>query len=225
MKAIYMPENFRQGDTTGTRNNKGIEGLSIIPGNDTEFFTAIEHPLLQDQKVYKIEDSASLRISKIKAHRTKNPEFLYIMKPAIAPKAITGEVKFSHKALVSLQAIDEYRFLSTEVTFFLYPGIAHDRIEIFLNDIRGAEDVSSTSSLRSSKELPSAVKKTLLFDSEKVHHKFPKDIRMFENFEGMTFGPDIDEDHHSLILVSDNNFSDKQRTIFLVLKLEKTALK
>jgi hypothetical protein len=46
------------------------------------------------------------------------------------------------------------------------------------------------------------------------------DLGIFtDNIEGLTFGPKLTNGHQSLLFVSDNNFSDKQKTQFLLFEL------
>jgi hypothetical protein len=48
------------------------------------------------------------------------------------------------------------------------------------------------------------------------------DLGIFiDNIEGLTFGPKLVNGNPSLIFVSDNNFSDKQKTQVLVFELVK----
>ena len=48
------------------------------------------------------------------------------------------------------------------------------------------------------------------------------DLGIFiDNIEGLTFGQKLDNGNSSLVFVSDNNFSDKQKTQILVFELIK----
>lgn len=48
------------------------------------------------------------------------------------------------------------------------------------------------------------------------------DLGIFiDNVEGITFGPKLANGNQSIIFVSDNNFSDKQKTQVLVFELVK----
>jgi len=46
-----------------------------------------------------------------------------------------------------------------------------------------------------------------------------KDFQSLDNIEGITFGPKLTNGHDTIILVSDNNFSKKQRTQFLAFEI------
>ena len=46
------------------------------------------------------------------------------------------------------------------------------------------------------------------------------DLGIFiDNVEGITFGPKLANGNQSLVLITDNNFSDKQKTQVLVFEL------
>lgn len=48
------------------------------------------------------------------------------------------------------------------------------------------------------------------------------DLGIFiDNVEGITFGPKLANGNQSLVLVTDNNFSDKQKTQVLVFEVVK----
>lgn len=58
--------------------------------------------------------------------------------------------------------------------------------------------------------------KTLVLDLDTVISKLSNGFHNIDNFEGMAMGPVLKNGKRSLLLVSDNNFSTKQRTVFLV---------
>lgn len=63
------------------------------------------------------------------------------------------------------------------------------------------------------------VEKTLLFNMKDLLQKMPPGFRSVDNFEGIALGPEIDAKNFSIILVSDNNFSLRQKTDFVVVKI------
>ena len=50
-----------------------------------------------------------------------------------------------------------------------------------------------------------AAKKTLLLDFSSVRSELTSGI--VDNIEGMTFGPELENGHKSLVFISDNNFN------------------
>ena len=58
-----------------------------------------------------------------------------------------------------------------------------------------------------------ACRKSLLWDSKDFPHLRP------DNLEGMALGPYLEGNRRLLVLVSDNNFQDRQKTQFLFFEL------
>ena len=83
-------------------------------------------------------------------------------------------------------------------------------IKVFLCDLKNATNVKNHPSLQNQKlELAS---KKLILNMD--------DLGIFiDNIEGLTFGPKLSNGNQSLLFVSDNNFSDKQKTQLLVFEL------
>ena len=83
---------------------------------------------------------------------------------------------------------------------------------MFLCDLKKATNVKNYPSLQNQKlELAS---KKLILNMD--------DLGIFiDNIEGLTFGPKLTNGNPSIIFVSDNNFSDKQKTQVLVFELVK----
>jgi 3-phytase len=65
------------------------------------------------------------------------------------------------------------------------------------------------------------VTKTLLLDLGQLPG-LPKELvaTALDNFEGMTFGPRLPDGRATLLLVSDDNFRNIQRTWFLALAIQ-----
>ena len=61
-------------------------------------------------------------------------------------------------------------------------------------------------------------RKTLVLDLADVRGLSPA-VPGLENFEGMGFGPPLPDGSRTLLLVSDDNFSQRQRTTFLLFRL------
>ena len=85
-------------------------------------------------------------------------------------------------------------------------------VKVFLCDLKKATNVKNHPSLQNQKlELAS---KRLILNMD--------DLGIFiDNIEGLTFGQKLANGNSSLVFVSDNNFSDKQKTQILVFELIK----
>jgi hypothetical protein len=82
--------------------------------------------------------------------------------------------------------------------------------QIFTGD---ANDTSAIKSFRNSPNVRS-IRKKLVLDLATLGIKL-------DNLEGMTIGPRLADSSQSLILVSDDNFSNNQFTQFLVFRLNR----
>ncbi|MEM9273576.1 MAG: esterase-like activity of phytase family protein [Cyanobacteria bacterium P01_F01_bin.143] len=196
----YFPE-----ENQGIRKNLAFESLTIklvgLPQDPFRLFTAIESSLIQDQSE---EENARIRF----LHYVINPigdpiviaEHLYLLEPD-EPETISN-------GLTELLTLDqEGYFLSLERTFgFLGAGA-----KIFQVVAGNASDTYTVDSLQDISNVQ-PMNKQLLLDL--------KDLGIYlDNLEGMTLGPRLPDGSHSLILVSDNNFSEDQVTQFLLFRL------
>jgi hypothetical protein len=85
-------------------------------------------------------------------------------------------------------------------------------VKVFLCDFKKATDVKNYASLQNQKIELTSKKLVLNMD----------DLGIFiDNIEGLTFGPKLANGNPSLIFVTDNNFSDKQKTQVLVFEVVK----
>jgi hypothetical protein len=75
--------------------------------------------------------------------------------------------------------------------------------------------------------LPTAkpVEKTLILDLDDIKPALSPGFRRLDNFEGMAFGPKLPNGKNSLVLVTDNNFRDSQRTLLILLEIDVQAIK
>jgi hypothetical protein len=82
---------------------------------------------------------------------------------------------------------------------------------VFLCDLAKATNVQNRTSLQDQNILLATKRLILNMD----------DLGIFiDNIEGVTFGPKLANGKQSLLFVSDNNFSDKQKTQVLFFEVE-----
>jgi hypothetical protein len=87
-------------------------------------------------------------------------------------------------------------------------GVYHTYVRLHEIDTAGATDVSGLPSLAGASYRP--VSKRLVLDLNAIG------LPRVDNLEGMAFGPRLPNGHASLVLISDDNFSNKQVTQVLV---------
>ena len=196
----YLPQ-----DNQGIQKNLAFESLTIksvgLPQDPFRLFTATESSLIQDLSE---EENARIRFT----HYVINPigkpivvaEHLYLLEP--------DELENIANGLTELSTLDqEGYFLSLERTF----GFTGAGAKIFQVVAGNASDTYTIDSLEDISNVQ-PLKKQLLLDLQ--------DLGIYlDNLEGMTLGPRLPDGSNSLILVSDNNFSDDQVTQFLLFRL------
>lgn len=218
LKEIRLPSHFlpnqpirKEDPPHGVQENLGFEALaigisSLIPEDPYRVFTAPEFALVQDNIDPTPEVSPRIRL----LHYVINPigspllisENLYLLDPALEGVIANG--------LTELLALDREGFLlSLERTF---DGIQAGA-KLFQIATGGATDTSRIDSLRGESSTVVPLRKQLLLDLQDLGI-------ILDNLEGMTFGARLPDGSPSLILVSDDNFSDRQVTQFLVFRFQ-----
>jgi len=215
-QALPVPEKFlpvAEG-TSGIRNNLAFESLTVSPDNRF-LYTATENALNQDGPAADVEQESLSRIIKYDLS-TGEPvqEFVYAVEPV--PEAPNPAEGFRTNGLVDLLAIDNNgTLLSLERSFSEGVG---NTVKLFEVRTQGVLDVSGEDSLFSQEagapfEIDSPVAKRELVDFA--------DLGVTpDNLEGLSFGPQLPDGRQSLIVVSDNNFSEAQTTQFIGLALD-----
>lgn len=214
LSSLRIPDRFlplsRQ---QGIRDNLGFEALAIaapsIAADDPfRIFVAPESSLIQDTAADP-DLSAPIRL----LHYVVNPigdpvliaEHLYPLEPDPEGAIANG--------LVELIALPQEGYLlSLERTF----GIGGAGAKLFQISLSNATDTYRIESLAGDPETVSPVRKTLLFDLRTLGISL-------DNLEGMTLGPKFADGSQSLILISDNNFSDDQVNQVLLFRLNNSA--
>lgn len=211
----YLPQTI-DGQLMGVQNNLGFESLTLnadgSTGNPLEpfrVFAATEAPLYQDLSLEHPPDetnSAPIRFLHYLIgddRSTLLAEHLYLSEPV--PEGAEG-------GLTELLTLDQGgHFLSLERSFGLSTGL---NAQIFQLATGGATDISSIPAFQGDWSGVTPIHKRLLLDLSTL------DIPL-DNLEGMALGPRLPDGTQSLLVVSDDNFSDLQTTQFLLFRLRK----
>ena len=220
MPQKFIPEKTGMA-THGARGNAGFESVALTP-DASRLFTAAELPLVQDGEPPTVDAGGRTRILEYVArHDTYEParEYAYDLEP-IGKMPVESNVAMN--GLVELLALDRTTLLALERGFVestSNPSRGHNRVRLFKVSLAGATDVSSLESLRGRTDvLPAA--KTLLLDLSEVQGLNPELGPSLDNFEGMTFGPRLPDGRATLLIVSDDNFRETQRTWFLLFAIQ-----
>ena len=232
--ARYIPDNLPASasppspQTLGVQENLSFEALAINVSSGTggvyepyRLFVATEGPLLQD-----LDFEPEIPYKNRLLHYTISPyqttlisEHLYEMD--LAP---TGAVLHG---LPEIAVLDQGgHFLSLERSF----GFQGFALKLFQLASGGATDISAIESLKGDTSGINPIRKQLLLNLD--------DLGLpLQNYEAMTFGPTLrdrstaqsasrstsrNRDSRSLLIMSDDNFSDDQATDLLIFRLEQS---
>ena len=202
----YIPDASDQKQQQGVLDNLGFESLTIdpetfSPGGLDPFrvFVATEAPLMQDVDP---EQASKLRLLHyIIVDKTAQlvSENLYTL--AQVPLSILN-------GLTELVAVGGGQFLSLERSF----GLSGYGARIYQVAVGAATDTSRINSFKG-RSAVEPVRKKLLLDLTELG------IPLY-NLEGMTLGPRLPDGSQSLVLVSDDNFDEAQKTQFILFSLK-----
>lgn len=207
---VPLPQRFLpdENKTKGIRNNLGFEPLAVggnalAPSDPFRLFTATESSLAQDGEIA-IDQEAPIRL----LHYVINP----IGSPVLISENIypltAGTPDLLANGLTELAILPQEGYLlSLERTFSFFGAGA----KIYQVVIADATDTSSDLSLAGIDFKP--VQKQLLVDLSTLGIEL-------DNLEGMTVGPTLPDGSSSLLLISDDNFSQDQVTQIMLFKLK-----
>ncbi len=204
----YIPDASDEKQQQGVLDNLGFESLSIDPetfspgGLDPfRLFVATEAPLMQDLDP---EQASKLRVLHyILVDKTPQliSENLYTL-DQVPMTVLNG--------LTELVTIGGGQFLSLERSF----GLSGYSARIYQVAVGAATDTSRIKSFKGQMAMVEPVRKKLLVDLSELG------IPLY-NLEGMTLGPRLPDGSQSLLLVSDDNFDEAQKTQFILLSLKR----
>ena len=191
--ADYLPT---ANQSSGIRNNLAFEALTLSP-DGRRLFVGTENALHQDGPAADLYTGSPSRVVEYDTATGRAVrEYTYRTEPVQDVPTPAGA--FANNGLVESLALDDRgTLLALERSFST--GVPGNDIRLFIArpDPAGA-DASGRVPLR--KEL------VLDFDGLGI---------ALDNVEGMTFGPDLPDGRRTLVLVSDDNFSETQVTQFL----------
>ena len=203
-----LPSNMHMHATEqGPRQNGVFEGLSFADDYKT-LFVSVEEPLYEDGPRAELTDNnAFIRILKFNTKTKKNTaQYAYKLEPvAHAPDPATG---FKVNGVPDILSIGNNKLLVIERSFST--GRAACTIKVFITDYSQATDISNQTLKGNQNFIP--VSKKLLMNMD--------DLGIYiDNIEGVCFGPLLPNGHKTLLFISDNNFSEIQKTQLMLFEL------
>lgn len=206
---VTLPENLKmQKLEKGPRNNGTLEGITFDKKFKT-IYTNIEEPLFEDGNQANTSKGGLIRLYQFDAKTKKNTaQYGYQLEPIAREPNPKGT--FAVNGVSAIQYYGKNQLLVVERSYST--GTQACTIKVFLCDLKKATNVKNYPYLQSQKLELASKKLVLNMD----------DLGIFiDNVEGLTLGPKLANGNPSIIFVSDNNFSDKQKTQVLVFELVK----
>ena len=203
-----LPNNLKmQKEEKGPRSNGVLEGLTFN-NNFSKLYTNVEEPLYEDGNQATTTKSGLIRLFEFDTKTRKNTaQYGYLLDPiAHEPNPSTG---FAVNGISTIQYYDTNKLLIVERSYSV--GKQACTIKVYLCDFSNATNVKDITSLQNEGVQLATKKLVLNMD----------DLGIFiDNIEGITSGPKLSNGKQSILFVSDNNFSDKQKTQVLLFEVE-----
>jgi hypothetical protein len=208
----YIPTFVDGKQTQGVGDNLGFEALTLnISGGSLgaiepfRLFTATESALVQDaDPEHPQQGAARNRL----LHYSITPTRTLLVSEHLYPMDPPPEGALFH-GLTDILALDQGgHFLSLERSF----GLNGFSVKLFQLSMGGATDTSAIAQFQGSLPGASPIRKRLLLDLTQLGIQL-------DNLEGMTLGPRLPDGSASLLLVSDDNFSARQVSQFLLFRI------
>lgn len=213
----YLPELIGQ-QKKGTQNNAAFEGLTASVDGKVVYAGA-ELPLTQDHHDGEEVKGPLIRIIK---YEDKTGQLAY--KPVTEYAYRVDALKDSKRGKEIFRGVSEILALNENKLLVLERGLkispktlTMSAITLYLADLSTGSDVKSLEKLEAGKFTEVNKTKIIDFETDLAKELGSKDI---ENFEALSFGPQLPDGRKSLLILSDNNFSKKQITRLLVFAIE-----
>ena len=201
--------NYVDNATTGGRNNKIFEALTVAP--DGTVFIANEDALAQDGPLTTLQAGSVVRVTAMDpATGTAKAQYAYQL-PPIPVDAPAGAPFGPDNGMSDILAIGDKKFIAVERAFA--SGIGNT-IRLVLTQITDdTTDVARVSSLAGATYTPMA--KKLLLEMPITYQGVKID-----NIEAITWGETLPNGNRTIVLAADNNFTvDTQANQFIVLEV------
>ncbi len=196
LKSYNLPKEFRiSGNTLPIQNNLGLE--SLCGSSDKSLFTTANEGLLTTDTQDLFNNPLQKYVRFVRYKRTDmevESQFFYPI------DYINAEGSPKNFGLVDLLCLQSNSYYALERIYLRKENKNHIRIYKTQPNSNSA-----------------AVKKSLILDLDQIANKI-SDGKGLDNFEGISYGPKLKDGSETILLVSDNNFSKTQRTIFLLLR-------
>lgn len=200
---LPIPPHYLPRGATGVLANLGLESLSVSPDGGS-LLAATERNLAQDEHECGAADGCLVRILRYRQGAggwQPVDEYFYRTDPSIV----------SSLGLAELLWLREGAVLTLERGFErLEDGSTLQKVRIYQIELPNRLSES---------ERQAPLAKRLVLDLDSVQDRFSEGFQRLDNYEGMAFGPQLPNGDRTLLVVSDDNYSNQQRTSLLAFRL------
>lgn len=207
--SFTLPANLIMHSTeNGPRQNGVLEGLTFADNFNT-LFVNVEEPLYEDGPRADVTDNnAWIRILKFNVTtKTNTAQYAYKLEPVAYPANPASGFKIN--GVPDILSMGNNKLLVIERSFST--GRLPCTIKVFIADINNATDVTNMKLMNTASQFAPAAKKLLLnMDNLSIY---------IDNIEGVTFGPTLPNGHKTLLFISDNNFTQIEKTQLLLFEV------
>ncbi|AWG20101.1 hypothetical protein FFWV33_00490 [Flavobacterium faecale] len=208
LSSYNLPSNLEmQKIEKGPRSNGVLEGITFDKNYST-LYANVEEPLYEDGNKATTTAGGLIRIYQFDVKSKKNTaQYGYLLDPI--EHEPNPKNSFAVNGVSSIQYYRKNQLLVVERSYSV--GRQACTIKVYLCDLTKATNVTGETSLKNEKIKLATKKLVLNMD----------DLGIFtDNIEGVTFGPKLANGKQSLLFVSDNNFSDQQKSQLLLFEIE-----
>ncbi len=192
---------------TGIRSNGAFEGLTFS-ADGSSYFVSTESPLFQDGENATGDAGSVNRITQYDRDGGVLAQYAY---EADAIPNVGEGALFSVNGITEILAVSDTTMLVLERGTVLAADETYsNNVRLYEIDLTGATDIAGIDALVGASYTPVSKRLVEGFDGSDF---------TVDNLETLAFGPDLASGNRSLVIGSDNNFSDTQITQFLVFEV------
>lgn len=199
---LPIPPHYLPRGDTGIRANVGFEGLSISP-DGASLLAATERNLTQDDDC----QATSGCLVRILRYRQEADDW----------KPIAEYFYRTDPSIVSSLGLSELLWIGDDAVLTLERGFELLEDGSTLQKVRIYQIALPDRLSQSEGQAPLA--KRLVLDLDSIKDRFSEGFRRLDNYEGMSLGPQLPNGERTLFVVSDDNYSNQQRTSLLAFRL------
>lgn len=203
---IQYPKKFQlQDGARGLRDNQGFESLTRTPNG--HLIAGLEQPLIEDGATTSFDRGGRGRLIEFVPDGTSwraGREWAYAINPTPRVEEFDAICQDGENGLVDLLALSDTMLLSMERACLQDPatGRVASTILIFAVNLEGDQ-----------------AQKTAILDVSTLVDRLSPALAHLENFEALAFGPPSPNGGRTLLVVSDDNFRESQKSSFLLFGL------